>query len=1419
MLEGLLMSGAKVNFLPFIVISTIILSSFSPLLDIASATGGQGFTNTFADGSPSITLDLDGNMTNSSTGIILDRNTTINNATFDISYNYAIDSPSPGEVTLDIGNDTQYEWAWNSLGYGDFGRQTLFSTGANFSGAPVNSSGNIIAEILLPSHAQVQTTDLVAEFSPNFGGGWFTTGAINDIAVGDVDGNNLSEPIFLQNGHNWANGSNSSAIGTIIWNSSNGFSNVSWTPICDGASSIKVADFNGDNFSDVVAMDDANESACLLISLSNGSWASNTNLSLGMGASAIATGDLNNDGNAELISIHSTGDMNEFVYDNQNAIFVSSSSTTVLRNGTMPGAAILGSIAVGDFWGQGYNTVVVSDIQDGHVTMWNSSLGSWNQANPSTEFDCIKSGLHTVDWNMDGFLDLIGDVDEMSNGGICTATFNGTGWNTNFSNSTQLSNYAVGDWSGNGGIEILQPLVGNIDGNDSTLNGSLQVYSFGVNGSLQTSSQTLYPHTAPRDAILIDMDGDGILEQIVYAGESSLGLFIAGWHTATFDIDMNNYSEGSLVGYAGDGQNGVDPFSWFDTLQSVATTLAANLSFSQTYPNTYGTPITTLRAIGTSIGSGTLTLKDMNITYSISITVTNNPSAGNLSNSINSQMECCSGTFNLSFPFNSTSQGVLTVNNLNVDWVAGMSAQVFRDAPVFLPHMIGWDPILNEHVVVLEWDDLALSESDFQEFQLFRWENGTTPNLNTPLSTPNNLPILSNMSFDNLSVSNNTWDYVVRTVYHNNAFSNYSEVKTVVVPPILPPDNEPPEEVEIVNATDVGGDGGGVIEVSWPTSNSSDISWYALYVDSSQFSSITNQTEIANFSIIDNTTSFLYNTSGDGIEYYFGVVCGDLVGNVNWNVTTTGPVYSRNNSVRSSNLIFSLETGLTQNAGTEVVATAGSPLFINGTITSMGEPVGLADYSILVESDAPLPSVQITGVSDSNGEFNHSWADWLDFESEHSPLRGQINATATFAESTWGLDNQTLGASESNQQFTAITEATLSTNFTSVQLDENGIGVVTIILQAEHAVEQSLLTGLFIDYNIGNESNQAVSESGNLQIDSNGEVSVPIGYLIGGELDVSIPIPPPWLSLNSTTVRVILLPPPTPEEPEDNTTTPGPDLDLKDLLWTCEDGVWEVTENGSSVGKSCTVENTNDVLVHAELVVAPLNGLEMVVLPTTATIFSNNTKNLQLSIKALDGKAAGDYVFEVDIFLTAAGYNSTSSYETVSFTVLAKQVAEGGNGGQYQPPPSQQNQGSPGMSTTALAGIGIILVALLAAGVFVVRTLTSEGKYDEEDDDYLDEYDDYDYDEYGEGYEEPPQTTRPPTREKPKPVTSIQSEWQEEEEYEEYDDEYDDGYAEDDYTDSEGYHVDDEGVEWWEDELGVWWYRYPDEDDWSEFIE
>ena len=64
---------------------------------------------------------------------------------------------------------------------------------------------------------------------------------------------------------------------------------------------------------------------------------------------------------------------------------------------------------------------------------------------------------------------------------------------------------------------------------------------------------------------------------------------------------------------------------------------------------------------------------------------------------------------------------------------------------------------------------------------------------------------------------------------------------------------------------------------------------------------------------------------------------------------------------------------------------------------------------------------------------------------------------------------------------------------------------------------------------------------------------------------------------------------------------------------------------------------------------------------------------------------------------------------------------------------------------------------------------------------------------------------------RPAPVHEIL----EEEEFEEEPEEE----AEWDYTQDEDYHVDDEGVEWWKDEVGQWWYKYPEDDDWEAFDE
>lgn len=73
--------------------------------------------------------------------------------------------------------------------------------------------------------------------------------------------------------------------------------------------------------------------------------------------------------------------------------------------------------------------------------------------------------------------------------------------------------------------------------------------------------------------------------------------------------------------------------------------------------------------------------------------------------------------------------------------------------------------------------------------------------------------------------------------------------------------------------------------------------------------------------------------------------------------------------------------------------------------------------------------------------------------------------------------------------------------------------------------------------------------------------------------------------------------------------------------------------------------------------------------------------------------------------------------------------------------------------------------------------------------------------------------------------------------YDDYDDEYDDEEEEDDPKDyvsrivdeapqsqdtaegDDSYRVDEDGTEWWEDEHGVWWFREPGVEDWSEWTE
>ena len=67
----------------------------------------------------------------------------------------------------------------------------------------------------------------------------------------------------------------------------------------------------------------------------------------------------------------------------------------------------------------------------------------------------------------------------------------------------------------------------------------------------------------------------------------------------------------------------------------------------------------------------------------------------------------------------------------------------------------------------------------------------------------------------------------------------------------------------------------------------------------------------------------------------------------------------------------------------------------------------------------------------------------------------------------------------------------------------------------------------------------------------------------------------------------------------------------------------------------------------------------------------------------------------------------------------------------------------------------------------------------------------------------------------------VQREYNQDEYEEEYEEEHEEEHEEEAVQESEdsGITVDEDGTEWYEDEVGVWWFRDPGQDDWSEFVE
>ena len=93
-------------------IVTILLLSILPISP-ALANQSGGVLSTFSGGLPSADINLNGNVTNSSFGIDIPRNSTFVSAQFSVEIQST--DISPGQVWIDHAQDGQYEWAFAGL--------------------------------------------------------------------------------------------------------------------------------------------------------------------------------------------------------------------------------------------------------------------------------------------------------------------------------------------------------------------------------------------------------------------------------------------------------------------------------------------------------------------------------------------------------------------------------------------------------------------------------------------------------------------------------------------------------------------------------------------------------------------------------------------------------------------------------------------------------------------------------------------------------------------------------------------------------------------------------------------------------------------------------------------------------------------------------------------------------------------------------------------------------------------------------------------------------------------------------------------------------------------------------------------------------------------------------------------------------
>ena len=1410
----------------FLLVLLLLLQTVALMPAAANPTSGT--VSTFDGGQASPTLTLTGGQVDTSLGIEVPRNVTFDSASFLVSARDEV--ATPGQVYIDIGQDGVKEWAFEGSGYGDLGHQNSFFNGN--TSVDFHSTGMVSSPpIFLPFGASIDTAEVNASFAPDVNGGLLPIGAVNDYTSGDVDNDTLPEVVVLSSDS--ATTSFNSALMIVDWTSNAGLNTSSWVQTCAGSSEVATGDFNGDGHDDLVAFAYGSDLACVhIMNASTGAIGAAQGISLYSNSISASVGDFDLDGYADLVSIHTGGTFALRTYNSKTSSFAANLTQSVNMNNSANPTTLV-SMVSGHFAANStVFSVVVTDLF-GHSTPLGWTNGSGISENPN-HFDGLESDIIAGDIDGDGDIDFIGS----NQLGYTVAQNDGSQWNTTDHLTTvQLNNASVFDHDGDGLASLVVPFGGSSDGSALTVEGNLTAYALNST-AVGVSTSVVQPWSIPTNVKAIDMNGDGVVEHIVAAGELSSGLFIASWQHVTMDIDDDGQDDLGVEGYAGDAAYGMEPLYILDPLGNMTSRLSPLMNALPYNADGYGVRLSSVSFAFTNTADGTFNLSSMDIGYDADFIVENNPfSAGNLTNIINQQQTAGVGNFVVTLPVNSTLSGVFSVSGLVAQYSPGAPNISLPPTPVVSVTELTSDR------VQLEWQDMIEFGDDLIEFEVFRAAPGVSFDLTSPYTTSG-----ANTTVDGEVDHGTSYVYGVRSLHSYGVTSNMSAPLTVTVP--FP---APPAAVAGFNFVDTPGDEGGSLDLSWNISIDGAVE-YGVYLETQAIEEIdvlqpiatiehSTENQIMVLSTVDEGLTII-----DGTDYYAAVVAFDEYGNATTSFSALGPVISLNNSQRTALIEYDLSTSSTYDDGGFGLSALDS-LHLNITLTADGVPLEGELVSLTIEASGV--DVELSGTTDSSGVWQAIEAeDLTELGGTFITFFDSASMTIEYLGTTGSPTMQPVGPANLTLQGLGLLRADITTQGTQLNLDDEGVFDLEVNIVAELPTQNTYLEGLVYTW-------EQKDASGN--VTSTGDVEVKGGQIIlSGTANAT-----DTLVLTSDASKSWIVPSMNPlmftftggPDTGSNQTTGGngtndtnttqeptfPDATLPGAV-DCGTATYPWIDDGTDAPIMCTITNPNpfDVFLGFSWKVTPTTpppvtfeapfGVGSAPIITISAEGSVQVEFSPVRNGPSDGLFPGIQGVGYVVFFSCSELGEANQCDSMTTPTASTEGELQWTLGEAPEVDTPVDTDSDGTKSNAPLIIGSIIgiLALIAGGAGVILLRKSD---DEEDDWYAESIDDVE-----------PEIIEKPTKPTSKSLDQLHNEGRslddiegpkdqrpslfdefdnntvesyDETEVEDLEEALEDEETSEEGEDDDGISVDENGTEWWEDEEGVWWYREEGWEDWA----